>query len=231
MRQAQFRRRRRALPDIHFYEPRLGHGLPHDPFKAIVAPRPIGWITTLGADGVVNLAPYSFFNALAGVPPIVAFCSDGWKDSVGNAERTGEFVANFVSCDLAEAANLTSAPVEANVDEMALAGLSRAPCRIVAPPRVAEAPAALECGVTQIIRLRDISGRELASYLTVGQVVGVHINRRFLKDGLFDTKAAAPVLRAGYLGDYFQLGERFEMFRPDAESALRTGARIAAGEL
>jgi flavin reductase (DIM6/NTAB) family NADH-FMN oxidoreductase RutF len=200
--------------DDYFYEPARGHGLPHDPFKAIVAPRPIGWISTRDRDGRVNLAPYSFFNAFSGKPPIVGFCSEGRKDSVRNAEATGEFVANFVSQSLAAAMNQTSAVVPSDVDEFALAGLTQAPCRIVAAPRVADAPAALECKVLQIIQLHDLDGQPLESYLTLGQVVGVHIRRAFLHDGRFDTAAAQPIARAGYRGDYFAMGELFEMLRP-----------------
>jgi flavin reductase (DIM6/NTAB) family NADH-FMN oxidoreductase RutF len=198
----------------YFYEPARGHGLPHDPFKAIVAPRPIGWISTCDRNGQVNLAPYSFFNAFSGKPPIVGFCSEGRKDSVRNAEATGEFVANFVSHALAEAMNKTSAVVSAEVDEFALARLAKAPCRIVAAPRVADAPAALECRLLQIIQLHDLDGQALESYLALGQVVGVHIRRAFLNDGRFDTAAAQPIARAGYRGDYFAMGELFEMLRP-----------------
>ena len=200
--------------DTYFYEPAAGHGLPHDPFKAIVAPRPIGWIATRDRQGRANLAPYSFFNAVSGNPPIIAFSSESYKDSVRNAEETGEFVANFVSRPLAEAMNRTSAPVAPGIDELALAGLAAAPCRLVAAPRVAAAPAALECKVLQIIRLRDLDGRELASYLTLGQVVGVHIDPRYLVDGHFDLAAAAPIMRAGYQADYVAAGERFAMIRP-----------------
>jgi flavin reductase (DIM6/NTAB) family NADH-FMN oxidoreductase RutF len=200
--------------DVFFYETARGHGLPHDPFKALVAPRPIGWISTIDGQGRVNLAPYSFFNAFSSSPPVVGFASEGSKDSVRNAEQTGEFVANLVSRSLAGAMNLTSAPVAADVDEFVLAGLVPAPCRLVRPPRVSESPAALECRVTQIVQLRDLAGRPLESYLTLGQVVGVHINTAYLKDGRFDIAAAQPVARAGYRGDYIEMGALFEMLRP-----------------
>src|SRR5689334_11586567 len=137
--------------ESYFYDPRKGHGLPHDPFKAIVAPRPVGWISSLGTDGSVNLAPYSFFNGLNSNPPIVGSSSEGRKDSVRNIEATGEFVCNLVSAELAEAMNRTSAPVAHGVDEMALAGLERASSRLVRPPRVARSPAALECKLLQIV--------------------------------------------------------------------------------
>lgn len=198
----------------YFYEPARGHGLAHDPFKAIVAPRPIGWISTIDPRGRINLAPYSFFTAFSSRPPIVGFCSEGRKDSVRNAEATGEFVANLVTRPLVAAMNQTSAPVAANVDEFTLAGLTPAPCRLVAAPRVAETPAALECKVTQIVQIRDLAGQPLESYLTLGQVVGVHISHAYLKDGRFDTAAAQVVARAGYRGDYFEMGALFELLRP-----------------
>jgi flavin reductase (DIM6/NTAB) family NADH-FMN oxidoreductase RutF len=198
----------------YFYEPAKGHGLPHDPFKAIVAPRPIGWISTLDAQGRVNLAPYSFYNAFGGNPPIVGFCSEGHKDSISNIEATGEFVANMVTKPLAEAMNRTAATVPHDVNEMSLAGLEPAPCRIVSPPRVAAAAAALECKLLQIVRIHDREGRPLELYLALGQVVGVHIDSQFLKDGAFDLAAAQPIMRAGYRGDYAELGPMFEMIRP-----------------
>jgi flavin reductase (DIM6/NTAB) family NADH-FMN oxidoreductase RutF len=200
----------------YFYEPARGHGLPHDPFKAIVAPRPIGWIATRDGRGRANLAPYSFFNAFSSSPPIVGFCSEGRKDSIRNIEETGEFVANLATRALAAAMNRTSAPVPSEVDEFALAGLTPAPCRLVAAPRVAESPAALECRLLQVVRLRDLDGRELDSYLALGQVVGVHIAAAYLREGRFDTAAAQPIARAGYRGDYFELGAMFEMLRPQS---------------
>ena len=129
------------MNNIHFYEPASGHGLPHDPFKAIVGPRPIGWVSTLSAGGVPNLAPYSFFNAVCETPPIVVFSSSGPKDSLANVEATGEFVWNMATRPLAEAMNATSAAVPLETDEFALAGLETAPSRLVAPPRVAASPA------------------------------------------------------------------------------------------
>ena len=152
-----------AQGDTYFYEPATGHGLPHDPFKAIVAPRPIGWIATRDRAGRANLAPYSFFNAFSSSPPIVGFGSEGYKDSIRNAEETGEFVANLATRPLAEAMNATSAPVAHGIDEMCLAVLAAAPCRLVAAPRVAAAPAALECKLLQVIRLHDLGGDELDS--------------------------------------------------------------------
>lgn len=198
----------------YFYEPARGHGLPHDPFKAIVAPRPIGWIATRDRQGRANLAPYSFFNAFSSNPPIVGFCSEGRKDSIRNVEATGEFVANLATKPLAAAMNQTSASVASDVDEFVLSGLTAAPCRLVAAPRVAESPAALECKLLQIVQLRDLAGQPLESYLALGQVVGVHIASAYLKDGRFDTAAAQPIARAGYRGDYFEIGALFELLRP-----------------
>lgn len=200
--------------DYYFYEPSKGHGLPHDPFKAIVAPRPIGWISTLAPNGIINLAPYSFYNALCDKPPVVGFSSSGHKDSIRNIEASGEFVANFAGKTLAQAMNQTSAEVGPEVDEMALAGLTPAPSRIVKPPRVAGSPAALECKLLQIVQLRDIDGNLLEQYLALGQVVGVHIANVYLKDGIFDLVAAHPILRAGYVADYAEIGETFQMRRP-----------------
>ena len=202
------------MTDTWFYDPSTGHGLPHDPFKAIVAPRVIGWISTRAADGTLNLAPYSFFGAFATFPPIIGFASEGRKDSITNIEVTGEFVWNFTSRALAEQMNRTSAPVAPGVDEFALAGLAPAPGRNVSVPHVAASPAALECRLLQVVRLHTLDGKPLDNWLALGQVVGVHIQRAYLKDGLFDTQAAQPVMRAGYVADYAQIGEKFQMIRP-----------------
>jgi flavin reductase (DIM6/NTAB) family NADH-FMN oxidoreductase RutF len=203
---------------LHSYAVANGHGLLHDPFKAIVAPRPIGWISTLSADGVPNLAPYSFFNAIGDAPPMIAFSSSGRKDSLINAEATRAFVWNMATRPLAEQMNRSSAPVGPEVDEFALAGLETAPSRLVAPPRVAQSPAALECRVTAITQLHDLDRRALDQWLVIGQVVAVHIRCEYLKDGLFDTAAAHPILRAGYRADYAEIGPdaMFQMVRPKA---------------
>jgi flavin reductase (DIM6/NTAB) family NADH-FMN oxidoreductase RutF len=200
--------------DVHFYRPDEGHGLRHDPFKAIVAPRVIGWISSRDADGRVNLAPYSFFGAFATFPYIIGFSSEGYKDSIRNIEATGEFVWNLSNRELAERMNRTSAPVGHDVDEFELAGLTKAPGRNVDVPHVAESPAALECKLLQIVRLKNLDGEPMNNWLALGQVVGVHIRREFLKDGMFDTAAARPIMRAGYRGDYAEIGEMFEMIRP-----------------
>lgn len=199
----------------YFYEPSKGHGLPHNPFKAIVAPRPIGWISSMDLQGRVNLAPYSFFNAFAETPPIIGFCTSGVrKDSVNNIDATGEFVANFVGAELANEMNITSASLEPGVDEMKLAGLACAPSTIVRVPRVARAIAALECKLIETTQMKNSRGELINSWLTLGEVVGIHINDAFLKDGIFDTAAARPLGRCGYRGDYVEVNTLFEMVRP-----------------
>ena len=165
-------------------------------------------------DGRPNLAPYSFFNAFCEAPPIVGFSSGGRKDSQRNAEATGEFVVNLATRSHAEALNLTSAPWPPGVSEFEAAGLSAAPSRLVRPPRVADAPAALECKVVLILPLKDLDGRPTSSTLVLGQVVGVHIAAAFLKGGLFDLVAAGTIARCGYRGDYTQVTFLFEMLRP-----------------
>jgi flavin reductase (DIM6/NTAB) family NADH-FMN oxidoreductase RutF len=201
---------------IHFYEPRNGHGLPHDPFNAIVGPRPIGWISSLSKAGTLNLAPYSFFNAFNYVPPIVGFASIGAKDTLHNVQETGEFVWNLATRPLAEAMNSTCAAVPPEVDEFALAGLSPAASRIVAPPRVAESPVAFECKVTQIVQLQRTGGETVPTWLVLGEVVGVHIANASLRDGIYDTASAGHILRAGGPADYFTVGpeQLFRMHRP-----------------
>ena len=202
------------MSEDHFYEPHVGHRLPHDPFKAIVAPRPIGWISSVDAEGRVNLAPYSFFNAFSDQPPIVGFSSGGRKDSQRNIEATGEFVFNLATKRHAEAMNLTSASVPHDVDEMQLAGLASAPSRLVKPPRVAGAPAALECKLLLVLPLKDLAGNLTVNTLILGQVVGVHIDQAYLKDGRFDIVAARTIARCGYRGDYAEVASLFEMRRP-----------------
>ncbi|PAQ09855.1 flavin reductase family protein [Mesorhizobium temperatum] len=196
-----------------FYEPSKGHGLPHDPSKAIVAPRPIGWISTVNKAGEVNLAPYSFFNAFSTRPFIVWFSSEGEKDSATFAEETGEFVANLVSRDLAEKMVRTAVDAPRGVTEFDYADLTMAPSRLVAPPRVAAAPAALECRVTEILRPKALDGTLTGAVVVAGEVVGVHIDDAFLKDGIFDIARAGNVGRLGYM-DYASVSEIFSMRRP-----------------
>jgi flavin reductase (DIM6/NTAB) family NADH-FMN oxidoreductase RutF len=197
-----------------FFEPRAGHSLPHDPFRAIVAPRPIGWISSISAEGKVNLAPYSFFNAVAGSPPMVLFASEGIKDSIQNVEATGEFVANLATRPLAKRMNETARAHAPDVDEFAVAGLTPAPSALVRPPRVAESPAALECKVTQMVPLKDLSGDSGERLMAIAEVVGIHIDEAYLKDGLFDMVAAQTIARCGYW-DYAPATELFHMPRPD----------------
>ena len=202
--------------EIHYYEPQHGHGLPHDPFNSIVGPRPIGWISSRDREGRLNLAPYSFFNAFNYKPPIVGFASIGYKDTVRNIEQTGEFVWNLATRPLAEAMNQTSAPVPADTDEFALAGLTPAPSRVITVPRVAESPVNFECRVTQMIQLTTVDGAEVETWLTLGEVVAVHIANSLLKDGIYDTAAARPILRGGGPADYFEIDPQhhFRMHRP-----------------
>lgn len=208
------------MSDTHFYEPHLGHGLRHEPIKAILAPRVIGWISTVDGSGRVNLAPYSFFAPLASNPPIVGFTSEGPKDSYRNCKETGEFVWNLATMPLAQAMNMSSVNAPHGVDEMAFAGLEAAPSRMVRPPRVAASPAAIECKVTSITELTDAEGRPLNRYFVIGVGIGVHIDPAYLRDGIFDTAAARPIARCGYRGDYAQVDELFQMIRPDDWSEI-----------
>jgi flavin reductase (DIM6/NTAB) family NADH-FMN oxidoreductase RutF len=203
--------------DLHFYEPRNGHGLKHDPFNAIVGPRPIGWISSRDAKGNVNLAPYSFFNGFSYHPPIIGFSSTSPKDTLKNVQETGEFVWNLATKDLAQHMNATAAHVAHDVNEFTIAGLTAVPCRIVNVPRVAESPVSFECKLTQIIRLLGADGKEAQAWLTLGEVVAVHIDKAMIKDGVYRTGLARPIVRAGRKGDYFEIKDEdmFEMTRPD----------------
>lgn len=201
---------------FYSYEPRLGHGLPHDPFNAIVGPRPIGWISTRSASGVNNLAPYSFFNAFNYVPPIIGFASIGYKDTLRNIEETGEFVWNLTTRALAEAMNQSCAAVGPEVSEFELAGLTPLASTVVTPPRVAESLVTLECKRTQILQLQGADGAQVETWLVLGEVVAVHIDQTLLKNGVYDTAAANHVLRGGGPADYFTVGpeQLFKMHRP-----------------
>ncbi len=197
-----------------FYDARKNdHGLPHDPVKAIIAPRPIGWITSISAKGEVNLAPYSFFNGVSSRPTLVMFSSEGRKDSLTFIRETGEFVCNLATWDLRDAMNATSAPMQRGVNEMQRAGLEPAPSRLVKPPRVAASPAALECVLLQIVPMADIDGKDLDCHVVFGQVIGVHIDDRFIRDGLLDTAAMKPIARNGY-HNYAVVESEFRMVRP-----------------
>jgi flavin reductase (DIM6/NTAB) family NADH-FMN oxidoreductase RutF len=204
--------------DFHWYEPSKGHGLRHNPFKAIVAPRPIGWISSRSETGVFNLAPYSFFNAFCDVPPIVGFsCTGQRKDTVNNVERTGEFVFNLVTRELAEAMNATSAAVAPDISEFALAGVSPAASRLISVPRVAQSPVSFECKCTGIQQLKAASGQDVPAWLVLGEVVAVHIDKSLLHDGIYNTAAARHLARGGGMSDYFWVGEEtlLRMARPE----------------
>ncbi|MFZ2100230.1 MAG: flavin reductase family protein [Oricola sp.] len=195
-----------------FFEPEKGHDLPYNPFKAIVAPRPIGWVSTRGRDGTPNLAPYSFFNAVSDTPPIVLFSSSGRKDSVTNAEETGEFVCNFVGEAQFREMSQTSFAYERGISEFPAAGLEEAECRLVKAPRVAQAPAALECVVTEIRQVKSRAG-ETNNWMVFGEVVGIHVDDAMMTNGRFDLAKARPVTRLGYL-DYGMGTRIVELARP-----------------
>jgi len=197
-----------------FYEPKHGHGLPHDPLKAIVAPRPIGWISTLDIQGRPNLAPYSFFNLVHTRPALLAFTSETLKHSAKNAIETGEFVFNLATRPLFAAMNASSGSLPEGVSEFAAAGIAEAPSRMVKPPRVALSPAALECRVTQSMEMTDLDGQPSGGWLIIGQVVGVHIAEAVLNNGHFDAVAAQTIARCGYR-DYAELTALFAAPRPD----------------
>jgi flavin reductase (DIM6/NTAB) family NADH-FMN oxidoreductase RutF len=204
--------------DEHFYEPSKGHGLAHDPFNAIVGPRPIGWVSTRGTDGSINLAPYSFFNAFSYTPPLLGFSSTHVKDSARNAIETGEFVWNLSTRDIAEKMNESCAAVAYGTDEFELAGLTKAPSRLVNVPRVVESGVNFECKVTEVIRLKNHLGETTPAVLVIGEVIAVHINKKLLVDGVFDTFHAGIILRAGGPSAYAEIrpDSRFDMRRPGA---------------
>lgn len=201
---------------FHFYEPARGHGLPHDPFNAIIGPRPIGWISTHDGAGRFNVAPYSFFNAFAYKPPVIGFSSSGRKDTLRNVERTGEFVWNLATMALASQMNATSATLPPHASEFDLSGLTPVAAVIVGAPRVAESPVAFECKVTQIVQLHDRLQATMPNWVVFGEVVGAHVARHLLVDGIYDTAAAHPVLRAGGLDVYVEVRPEnvFRMKRP-----------------
>ena len=199
----------------HSYRPADGHGLPHNPFNAIVAPRPIGWIGTLGDDGRRNLAPYSFFNAFNYIPPLVGFASTAWKHTARNCAHTGEFTWNLVSRDLLVPMNETSTLTD--VDEFERAGLTPEASEVVAAPRVGEARVTFECRVSQQVELNDADGHSSGAVLTIGEVVMVHIDDDLLVDGIFDTVRADPLMRGGGPTTYFGIaeGSRLDLRRPN----------------
>lgn len=200
----------------HTYDPAQGHSLRHDPINAIVAPRPIGWISTTSHDGARNLAPYSFFNLFSYKPPIIGFCSLGSKDSLKNARETCEFVWNLATRDLAEAMNTSSVMAPAEVDEFELARLDTLPSLKVRPYRVAASPVQFECVVTQIVQLEARNGSALPAWLVLGEAVAIHIDQRMLENGVYQTARARPILRGGGPADYFEITaeQLFELERP-----------------
>jgi flavin reductase (DIM6/NTAB) family NADH-FMN oxidoreductase RutF len=189
------------------------HGLPNDPFKALVAPRPIGWVSSIARNGVPNLAPYSFFNAIAEKPHYIVIGSSDMKDSLSNIEATSEFVVNLANYELREQMNISSSRVPPDVDEFKLAGLEPAASRFVKPPRVAKSPAALECRLFQIVPLPDDNG-DAGQWAIIGRVVGIYIDDRFIKDGRVDTAAMKPIARLGY-SEYATVEAAWRMRRPD----------------
>lgn len=197
-----------------FYETKTNdHGFSHDPFKAIVVPRPIGWIGTRGRSGILNLAPYSFFNAVSDNPKLVMFSSSSRKDSVRNIEETGVFTTNFVSRDLLDPMNSSSASVDYEVDEFAHSGLTPVTGELVEAPYVKEAAAAFECRMTEIISPKTLSGHASSSLIVFGEVVGIHIDEKIIRNGRLDMGLARPLARMGYM-DYAEASEVFEVLRP-----------------
>lgn len=200
-----------------FYRPEEDHGLPRDPFNYLVVPRPIGWISTRSAEGRDNLAPYSFFNAVAYSPPQVMFAATsghragGLKDSVLNAKETGEFVVNLATWSLREQMNTSATPAPSDIDEFDVAGLSKAPSQIITPPRVAESPVHLECRTTQLLELPGEDGDQ--NTVVFGQVVGIHVDESVLTDGHVDIARLRPIGRLGAL-DYVDVREAFAIERP-----------------
>lgn len=202
-----------------FYRASEPHGLRHNPFNAIVVPRPIGWISSVDANGVANLAPYSFFNGIAYTPPQVMYSSTsahmqggGLKDSIANVKATGEFVVNICTFGLREAMNITAAPAPPGVDEFELAKLTKIPSTIVKPPRIKESPIHLECKLTTMVDLPTADPKN-PNTLVLGEVVGIHIDDAVIVDGLIDYHKVQPIGRLGYM-DYVHVTEVFSMQRP-----------------
>jgi len=203
--------------DRYYYEPANGHGLAHDPLTAIIGPRPIGWISSRSAAGQHNLAPYSFFNCFNYRPPIIGFASVGWKDSVANIVETGEFVWNLTTRNLAEKMNASSAALAHGRDEFDFAGLTPLASRLVSASRVAESPVNFECKLSQCIQLQSAAGEKINTWLVLGEVIAVHIDKHLLNEhGVYQTALAEPVLRAGGPSAYYGISDdqQFDLFRP-----------------
>lgn len=205
----------------HYYRPSEGHGLAHDPFNAIIAPRPIGWIASRSGAGVLNLAPYSFFNAFNYTPPIIGFSSTGRKDSLRNIEETGEFTWNLATQFLADQMNMSSAAVSPDVDEFALSELTPLASHEINVPRVAESPVSMECRLIEVVQLKTASGVPLDTWLVLGEVIGVHIDDSLIENGIYKTVAGNPLMRGGGAGDYFTVNNdtKFVMMRPQPPSS------------
>ncbi|UDQ81591.1 flavin reductase family protein [Erwinia rhapontici] len=202
----------------HSYQPKQGHGLPHDPLNAIIGPRPIGWISSQNVAGQRNLAPYSFFNCFNYRPPVIGFASSGWKDSVANIVETGEFVWNLATRSLAVPMNESSASLAHGEDEFAYAGLTALPASLVNVSMVAESPVNFECRLSQCIQLQTADGEQIPTWLVLGEVVAIHIDQELLVEGIYQTAKAEPILRAGGPSAYYGISEalKFDMVRPDA---------------
>ena len=200
-----------------FFEPeqRDRKLLPWDPFKGVVVPRPIGWISSMSKAGQVNLAPYSYFNGVQSHPRIVSFCSESEKDAAAFAIESGEFAWSMATWALREKMNATSEGLPRGRSEFEFAGLATAPCRLIGAPRVADSPAAMECRVTQVLRVKDIDGRETGGIVVYGQVVGMHLDERFISKGRFDLAAVRPIARCGY-DEYTTVEGVFAMQRPES---------------
>ncbi|HHR5905780.1 TPA: flavin reductase family protein [Providencia alcalifaciens] len=201
---------------FYSYQPQQGHGLPHDPIPSLIAPRPIGWISTCDKQGRTNLAPYSFFNIFNYSPPILVFSSVGKKDSVTNAIETGEFVYNLATLELAQQINLSSAMLPHGESEFDLTQLSTLPSTLVTPPRIAQTPVSLECVVTEYQQLKRADGSLLDTWMVMGEVVMVHIDKTTLEQGLYNSARQKPLMRAGGPADYYWIEEqqKLEMYRP-----------------
>ena len=198
-----------------FFEPQSRDRtlFPHDPFKALVTPRPIGWISTLSAKGELNLAPYSYFNAFSSNPPIVGFSSEGEKDSSTFAMETGEFVWSMATWELRDQMNASAASLPRGQSEFVHAKLETASSRLVRPPRVAASPAAFECRVTEMVKLKDVDGSDSGRRLVLGRVIGIHVDERFVRQGRIDSAAMRPIARGGY-DEYSVVDQVFSMPRP-----------------
>jgi flavin reductase (DIM6/NTAB) family NADH-FMN oxidoreductase RutF len=215
---------------VIFFEPeqRDRQLMPHDPFKGMVVPRPIGWISAQSGAGQVNLAPYSYFNGVLSHPRIVSFCSESEKDSAAFAIESGEFAWSMATWDLRDRMNATSEGLPRGQSEFEYASLATAPCRLIKAPRVADSPAAMECKVTQVVRVLDAAGKDTGGVVVYGQVIGIHLDERFIKNGRFDLASVRPIARCGY-DEYAVINEVFAMKRPASGGNSFGGGKAAGG--